>query len=86
MDDEMRPLRVGYRHPLRAPVPLTQSLTELTGPLLGEGRVGPLDDGRPVPSTLVEVWQCNSAGRYRHAGDRHPARIYFGDEAVFFKI
>ena len=31
--------------------------------------------GRPVPSTLVEVWQANSAGRYAHAGDRHPAPL-----------
>ena len=33
------------------------------------------DDGRPLPRTLVEVWQCNAAGRYRHAGDRHPAPL-----------
>ena len=32
-------------------------------------------DGRPVPNTLVEVWQANAAGRYVHAGDRHPAPI-----------
>ena len=32
-------------------------------------------DGRPVPDTLVEVWQCNAAGRYRHQGDRHPAPL-----------
>jgi protocatechuate 3,4-dioxygenase, beta subunit len=32
-------------------------------------------DGRPVPDTLVEVWQCNSAGRYRHDSDRHPAPL-----------
>lgn len=30
-------------------------------------------DGRAVPNTLVEVWQANSAGRYPHSGDRHPA-------------
>src|ERR1700761_4115739 len=30
------------------------------------GRV--LDSGgRPVPDTLVEIWQTNAAGRYRHA-------------------
>jgi protocatechuate 3,4-dioxygenase beta subunit len=33
------------------------------------------EDGRPVPDTLVEVWQCNAAGRYRHAGDQHPAPL-----------
>jgi protocatechuate 3,4-dioxygenase beta subunit len=33
------------------------------------------DDGRPVPETLVEIWQANSCGRYRHAGDQHPAPL-----------
>jgi protocatechuate 3,4-dioxygenase beta subunit len=32
-------------------------------------------DGRPVPETLVEVWQANAAGRYRHRADRHPAPL-----------
>jgi protocatechuate 3,4-dioxygenase, beta subunit len=32
-------------------------------------------DGRPVRNTLIEVWQANSAGRYRHDADRHPAPI-----------
>jgi protocatechuate 3,4-dioxygenase, beta subunit len=32
-------------------------------------------DGRAVPHALVEVWQANSAGRYRHDGDRHPAPL-----------
>jgi protocatechuate 3,4-dioxygenase beta subunit len=50
-----------------------------TGEPLGEriivsGRV--LDAaGRPVPDTLVEVWQANSAGRYAHATDRHAAPL-----------
>jgi protocatechuate 3,4-dioxygenase beta subunit len=30
-------------------------------------------DGRPVRNTLVEIWQANSAGRYLHDGDQHPA-------------
>jgi protocatechuate 3,4-dioxygenase beta subunit len=79
---------------------LPHTLTELTGPVLGEGRLGELDhdltrqhegeplgerivvhgrvlegDGRPVPNTLVEIWQSNSCGRYRHDLDRHPAPI-----------
>jgi protocatechuate 3,4-dioxygenase, beta subunit len=82
------------RAPLRAPVPMQQRLTEVTGPLLGEDRVTELDadltrqhdgepvgqrivvtgrvldsDGRAVPHTLVEVWQANAAGRYRHVVD-----------------
>jgi protocatechuate 3,4-dioxygenase beta subunit len=89
---------------LRAPSrPLTylpQRLTEVTGPLLGEGRLGELDhdltrqhaaepqgqriivhgrvleqDGRPVPGTLVEIWQANAGGRYRHVVDNWPAPL-----------
>jgi protocatechuate 3,4-dioxygenase beta subunit len=33
------------------------------------------EDGRPVPDTLVEVWQANAAGRYIHVVDQHPAPI-----------
>ncbi|HUR75627.1 MAG TPA: protocatechuate 3,4-dioxygenase subunit beta [Sporichthya sp.] len=49
------------------------------GEALGErilvaGRV--LDgSGRPVAGQLVEIWQANSAGRYAHAGDEHPAPL-----------
>ena len=31
--------------------------------------------GRPVRSTLVEVWQANAAGRYAHDRDRHDAPL-----------
>lgn len=42
--------------------------------IIVSGRV--LDSGgKPVPNTLVEIWQANSAGRYRHQGDRHPAPL-----------
>jgi protocatechuate 3,4-dioxygenase beta subunit len=89
---------------LRAPGrPLTilpHTLSEITGPVYGHGRVDPLDhdltrqhegeplgeriivtgrvldgDGRPVRNSLVEIWQANAAGRYVHAGDRHPAPL-----------
>jgi protocatechuate 3,4-dioxygenase, beta subunit len=33
------------------------------------------EDGRGVPKALVEIWQANAAGRYRHSGDNHPAPI-----------
>jgi protocatechuate 3,4-dioxygenase beta subunit len=33
------------------------------------------EDGRAVPDTLVEVWQTNSAGRYIHRNDQHPAPL-----------
>jgi protocatechuate 3,4-dioxygenase, beta subunit len=31
--------------------------------------------GRPVPDTLVEVWQANAGGRYAHAVDDWPAPL-----------
>lgn len=33
------------------------------------------DDGRPVEHSLIEIWQTNAAGRYRHAKDDHPAPL-----------
>lgn len=33
------------------------------------------EDGRPVPKTLLEIWQCNAAGRYRHERDQHDAPL-----------
>lgn len=26
-------------------------------------------DGRPIPGAIVEIWQCDARGRYRHPGD-----------------
>jgi protocatechuate 3,4-dioxygenase, beta subunit len=33
------------------------------------------EDGRPVRDTLVEIWQANAAGRYRHVVDQHNAPL-----------
>jgi protocatechuate 3,4-dioxygenase beta subunit len=33
------------------------------------------EDARPVPNTLVEIWQANASGRYRHGNDNHPAPL-----------
>ncbi len=33
------------------------------------------EDGRPVPNTLIEIWQANAAGRYIHVRDQHPAPL-----------
>jgi protocatechuate 3,4-dioxygenase beta subunit len=79
---------------------IPHTLTEVTGPALGERELGKLDadltrqhpgeplgeriivhgrvlddDGRPVPDTLIEIWQANAAGRYMHDLDRHPAPL-----------
>jgi protocatechuate 3,4-dioxygenase beta subunit len=32
-------------------------------------------DGRPIPHTLIELWQANAAGRYNHALDSWPAPL-----------
>ena len=42
--------------------------------ILVTGRVTD-EDGRPVPHALIEVWQCNAAGRYFHAKDQHDAPL-----------
>jgi protocatechuate 3,4-dioxygenase, beta subunit len=33
------------------------------------------EDARPVPNTLIEIWQCNAAGRYVHVVDQHSAPL-----------
>jgi protocatechuate 3,4-dioxygenase beta subunit len=33
------------------------------------------EDGKPVRDSLLEVWQCNAAGRYRHKRDQHNAPL-----------
>ncbi len=89
---------------LRAPekplVILPRTLSEVTGPAYGNGRIGELDhdltqqhedeplgeriivhgrvidsSGRSVRNSLIEIWQANSAGRYTHHGDQHPAPL-----------
>ena len=32
-------------------------------------------NGRPVPGALIEIWQANAAGRYKHVRDQHPAPL-----------
>jgi protocatechuate 3,4-dioxygenase beta subunit len=33
------------------------------------------EDGKPVRNSLIEIWQANAAGRYRHDVDRHDAPL-----------
>lgn len=32
-------------------------------------------DGKPVPNTLIEIWQANAGGRYRHKNDTFEAPL-----------
>jgi protocatechuate 3,4-dioxygenase beta subunit len=66
----------GPFYPLELPADTDWDLLRLAGSAreaLGtvtyvEGRI--LDrDGRPVPDTRVEIWQCDAKGRYHHPGD-----------------
>jgi protocatechuate 3,4-dioxygenase, beta subunit len=33
------------------------------------------EDGKPVRDALIEIWQCNAAGRYVHSNDQHDAPL-----------
>jgi protocatechuate 3,4-dioxygenase beta subunit len=89
------------RHPRQPLIYLPHTITEITGPQLGDARIlGEHDDdltvqhegepigeritvmgrvfdteGKPLRGTLVEVWQANAAGRYKHRWDRWPAPL-----------
>lgn len=88
------------RSPSQPLLVIPHSISEVTGPVYGHSRIGPVDhdltrqhageplgeriivsgrvldeNGRPVPNTLIEIWQCNAAGRYIHAKDQHPAPL-----------
>jgi protocatechuate 3,4-dioxygenase beta subunit len=91
------------RSPRQALISLEGGIGELTGPVFGQGDIGPADhdlirnharpgesslgerivlhgqvldeNARPVPHTLVEIWQANAGGRYRHATDGYLAPL-----------
>jgi len=91
------------RSPRYALISLQNSLSEITGPVFGQGDIDPIDtdliynyaapgesaigeriilhgrvldeNARPVPNTLLEVWQANAGGRYRHRKDTYLAPI-----------
>lgn len=96
------------RGPKKKLVVTPQTLSELTGPVLGHEAVGEFDhdltrngavngepmgeriivegrlldeNDRPVPNSLIEIWQANAAGRYIHKWDQHDAPLdpnFFG--------
>jgi len=70
-----------FGHTLLGPLDsnLILNFTQGKAPAVGErirvhGRVVD-ENGRPVPNTLVEVWQANAGGRYRHVKDTYFAPL-----------
>ena len=74
-------------HRLNGPVFGEDALGPLDGDLTRQHEGEPLGErirvhgrlldagGRPLRGALVEVWQANAAGRYRHDVDSHPAPL-----------
>jgi protocatechuate 3,4-dioxygenase beta subunit len=53
--------------------------------IIVRGRVVDESD-RPVPHTMIEIWQANAGGRYDHPGDQHDAPLdphFHGGGRVF---
>ena len=53
---------------------MTQMCAEVRERLLVHGHVRD-ELGRPVPNALIEVWQANAGGRYRHQRDQYLAPL-----------
>jgi protocatechuate 3,4-dioxygenase beta subunit len=72
---------------LSGPVYGDSDVTAADADLTGRGDGDPLgqrivvsgrvleEDGKPVRDSLIELWQANAAGRYRHDVDRHDAPL-----------
>jgi protocatechuate 3,4-dioxygenase beta subunit len=44
------------------------------------------ENDRPIPHTMIEIWQANAGGRYDHPGDQHDAPLdphFHGGGRVF---
>jgi protocatechuate 3,4-dioxygenase, beta subunit len=64
----------GWTGPDQADLTRQHSAAPIGARMIVSGRV--LDEaGRPVPRTLIELWQANAAGRYRHETDQHDAPL-----------
>jgi len=91
------------RSPQRAPISFSNTMSEMTGPVIGQNVIGELDNdlihnfaqpgeaaigpriivhgrvldelARPVPNVLIEFWQANAGGRYRHKKEGYLAAL-----------
>ncbi len=73
------------RYPPLADLSLVDGRSALGERIVVRGRVSD-EDGRPVPNTMIELWQANAAGRYNHERDQHDAPLdpnFKGEGRVF---
>lgn len=71
----------GPFYPTEPPLDDDHDLTRVRGASgVAQGRITDLGgrlldrDGRPIPSTRIEIWQCDATGRYHHPLDNGGAR------------
>ena len=63
--------------PSRRPTPTSRGSTTASRSVSGSSSraASSARDGRPLRGQLIEIWQANAAGRYRHAVDTHDAPL-----------
>jgi len=61
-------------HPLEADLTRQHEGEPLGERIIVHGRLLG-SDGKPIRSSLIEIWQANSGGRYIHQNDQHPAPL-----------
>ncbi|HVY16490.1 MAG TPA: protocatechuate 3,4-dioxygenase subunit beta [Rhodopila sp.] len=73
------------RFPAMADLSVRNGCQALGERIIVRGRVMDEND-RPIPHTMIEIWQANASGRYDHPGDTHDAPLdpnFHGDGRVF---
>lgn len=72
----------GPFYPLQLPLDKDNDLVTVAGRSgIAQGQIAHVvgrvldEHGRAVPKALVEIWQCDANGRYRHPGDQGPAAL-----------
>src|SRR3954447_11503522 len=79
------PLFVASRFPAIADLSMVTGKPALGERIIVRGRV--IDENeRPIPNTMIEIWQANASGRYDHPGDQHDAPLdpnFHGNGRVF---
>ncbi len=73
------------QYPPIADLSVTDGNAAMGQRIIVRGRISD-ENGRPVPGTMIEIWQANAAGRYHHPSDQHDAPLdphFRGEGRVF---